>query len=94
MKNIHPVYSIKALMIKRELERDPKLRHENWDRFLPKVQAKMRNVQRTKIPKKKKKPYNPFPPPPPESKIDKKLASGEVQLLNKKNKKTKKTNKS
>lgn len=78
-------------MIKRELEKDPKLRNTNWERFLPKFKSK--NVPRRK-PKiqKKKKPYNPFPPPQPESKIDKILASGEL-TLNSKDKKLKKTKK-
>lgn len=78
MKNVHPIYNIKALMIKRELERNPKLKNENWDRFLPNFKPK--NVPKKKSTKKVKKPYTPFPPPPTESKIDKLLESGEYFL--------------
>lgn len=78
LKNIHPIYNIKILMIKRELAKDPELKNQNWDRFLPKFKNK--NVQRKKVKVKEKKAYTPFPPPQTESKIDQQLASGEYFL--------------
>ncbi|KYQ56882.1 KRR1 small subunit processome component like protein [Trachymyrmex zeteki] len=80
MKNVHPVYSLKTLMLKRELSKNPKLKNENWERYLPKYTSK--NISKRKEPKKKreKKPYTPFPPPQQESKVDKAMASGEYFL--------------
>ena len=62
MKNIHPIYSIKELMIKKELAKNPDMANENWDRFLP--HFKKQNIKRKKIKqeKKEKKEYTPFPP--------------------------------
>ena len=84
MHNMHPIYHIKALMIKRELAADPALASENWERFLP--QFKKRNVKR-KVDrealaksKAKAKAYTPFPPVQPPSKLDLQLESGEYFL--------------
>lgn len=54
-------------MIKRELMKDPALKNESWDRFLPKFKKSVVKSKKPKI--KEKKPYTPFPPPQPESKV-------------------------
>lgn len=58
-----------TLMIKRELSKDPDLRVQSWERFLPKFRHK--NLAKRREPKKKsvKKEYTPFPPSQPESKV-------------------------
>ncbi len=89
MNNIHPIYHIKELMIKRELQNKPELANVDWSRFLPLF--KKRNVARKKPKqvkdkqlklqeeggKKKKKVYTPFPPLPQPSKVDLQIESGE-----------------
>jgi ribosomal RNA assembly protein len=82
MANIHPIYHIKELMIKRELAKDPELANENWDRFLP--HFKKRNLSKRrkpyKVTDKSKKVYTPFPPSQEKSKVDLQIESGEYFL--------------
>ncbi|XP_046637073.1 KRR1 small subunit processome component homolog [Daphnia pulicaria] len=80
MENVHPIYHIKALMIKRELARDEKLKNESWERFLPTIPHKNTSKRKQPAKKRAKKEYTPFPPAPPESKVDKLLATGEYFL--------------
>src|ERR1700742_3587184 len=82
MANIHPIYYVRELMIKRELAKDPALKNESWERFLPNFKKKTlskRHVPRN-VTDKSKKPYTPFPPPQEKSKIDLQIESGEYFL--------------
>jgi ribosomal RNA assembly protein len=82
MANIHPIYYIKELMIKRELAKDPELATESWDRFLPNFKRK--TLSRRRVPHnvtdKAKKVYTPFPPAPEKSKVDMQIETGEYFL--------------
>lgn len=80
MKNIHPVYHIKTLMIKRELAKDPLLAGEDWSRFLPSFKKKNTNKRKKPLKIGVKKSYTPFPPAPVPSKVDLQLDSGEYFL--------------
>lgn len=82
MANIHPIYHIKELMIKRELAKDPTLAKESWDRFLPNFKKRTLSKRRVpfKVTDKEKKVYTPFPPAPEKSKVDLQIESGEYFL--------------
>ncbi|KAL9624459.1 MAG: hypothetical protein Q9160_001422 [Pyrenula sp. 1 TL-2023] len=82
LSNIHPIYHIKELMIKRELAKDPALANENWDRFLPNFKRRTLSKRRKpfKVTDKSKKAYTPFPPPQEKSKVDLQIESGEYFL--------------
>ncbi|KAE8349165.1 hypothetical protein BDV28DRAFT_141771 [Aspergillus coremiiformis] len=82
MANIHPIYHIKELMIKRELAKDPSLVNESWDRFLPNFKKRTLSKRHTpfKVTDKSKKVYTPFPPAPEKSKVDLQIESGEYFL--------------
>lgn len=80
MKNIHPFFTIRTIMEKHDLAKNPDMRNENWAPYLPQYKSKNINKRKQPLKKKIKKEYTPFPPPQPESKIDKELASGEYFL--------------
>ncbi|KAL5336184.1 hypothetical protein BJX70DRAFT_373309 [Aspergillus crustosus] len=82
MANIHPIYHIKELMIKRELAKDPTLAAESWDRFLPNFKKRTLSKRHMpfKVTDKTKKVYTPFPPAPEKSKVDLQIESGEYFL--------------
>lgn len=82
MDNIHPIYHVKELMIKRELAKDPELKNESWDRFLPHFKKKTLSKRHVphRITDKTTKVYTPFPPPQEKSKIDLQIESGEYFL--------------
>lgn len=80
MKNIHPVYHVKTLMIKRELAKDPNLATEDWTRFLPNFKKKSTSSRRKPAVIREKKAYTPFPPAQPLSKKDIQIESGEYFL--------------
>lgn len=69
-------------MIKKELEKDPALQGESWDRFLPNFKKRTQSKRRVphKVTDKSKKVYTPFPPAQEKSKVDLQIESGEYFL--------------
>lgn len=62
--------------------KDPELKNENWERFLPhfKKRTLSKRKKPLKITDKSKRPYTPFPPPQEKSKVDLQIESGEYFL--------------
>ena len=62
--------------------KDPELKNENWERFLPhfKKRTLSKRKKPLKITDKSRKPYTPFPPPQEKSKVDLQIESGEYFL--------------
>lgn len=101
MKNIHPVYGLKQLLIKRELMKREDLKNEDWSRFLPQYKKSSANKEKAKAHAKKvkakmaerakvgKKERTAFPPAPVKRKEDLAIESGEAFLLEKKERKRK-----
>ena len=67
------------MMIKRECMKNPQLKNESWDRFLPKYTSK--NVKKQKTEKKEKKEYTPFPPAQMPSKVDLQLGKTKNEMF-------------
>jgi ribosomal RNA assembly protein len=55
MNNIHPIYGLKQLLIKRELSRREDMRHEDWSRFIPVYKKTQPNKEKQKAVRKMKK---------------------------------------
>ncbi|OAG31745.1 ribosomal RNA assembly protein [Nematocida displodere] len=78
MENIHPIYEIKRLMVKKELEKDPNLKNENWERYLPqykKTHGKKRPELKPKA--KKEQSEQNILPDPETRKVDAEIEAGE-----------------
>ena len=84
MQNIHPIYGLKQLLIKRELSKDDRMKTETWDKWLPHFKkTHLKRAKRKKVRRDKKLDYTPFPPAPQKSKLDIALETGEYFMANK-----------
>lgn len=94
MRNIHPIYGLKQLLIKRELAKRDDMKHEDWSRFVPTYKKSTPNKEKQKLMKKKTKERvaaatkkaatkvkSIFPPAPPKRKEDIAMESGEAFLF-------------
>ncbi|KAG8341831.1 hypothetical protein ERJ75_000733400 [Trypanosoma vivax] len=100
MNNIHPVYGLQQLLIKRELSKREDLKHEDWSRFIPVYKKTVQTKEKAKAVRKAKKERlraslekqagkekSIFPPAPPKRKEDLAMESGEAFLVKKRHQK-------
>lgn len=97
MRNIHPIYGLKQLLIKRELMKREDMKHEDWSRFIPVYKKSLPNKEKQKAVRKIKKERAKaikakqagkvktiFPPAPPKRLEDIAMESGKAFLATKK----------
>ena len=94
MKNVHPVYRLKQLLVRRELAKRDDMKGQDWSRFIPQYKKSTPNKDKIKAIAKKKKekikesqikeaqkgPKSIFPPLPPKRIEDMAMESGEAFL--------------
>lgn len=93
MNNIHPIYGLKQLLIKRELSKREDMKHEDWSRFIPVYKKTRPNKEKQKAVRKIKKERmqaaklkqagkekSIFPPTPPKRLEDIAMESGQAFL--------------
>lgn len=91
MHNIHPIYGLKQLLIKRELAKREDMKNEDWSRYIPTYKKSTPNKEKQKTIKKikkerlaafkekeAKKEKSVFPPAPPKRKEDMAMETGEA----------------
>lgn len=89
-QNVHPVYAIKELMIKKELAKNEDLKNESWDNYLPQFkkvrESRKKGAERRKkmaADQEAKKKRSVFPNAPTPRKEDLQMESGEYFLSEK-----------
>eukprot|EP00760_Papus_ankaliazontas_P013572 PhM_4_TR15821/c0_g1_i1/m.22006/K06961/KRR1; ribosomal RNA assembly protein len=80
MRNIHPVYGLKRLMIMKELQAREDLKNEDWSRFLPTYYKRHHKKSKKPANDKRERERTALPPAPMPRKEDLALASGEAFL--------------
>ncbi len=91
LRNIHPIYGLKELLIRKELAKREDLKDADWSRFLPTYKKSLPNKEKAAAARKRKKEKlqeslkkqagkvkSIFPPAPPKRKEDIAMETGEA----------------